>query len=96
MHFRHGLLKLVISDLQDRETGVFAGDEWGEVDTRFVYIGISALSLLGRLDAIDVELAVMYVLSCQNYDGGFGVVPEAESHSGQSEYYIAYLQTKLT
>ncbi|CRK36545.1 hypothetical protein BN1723_020513, partial [Verticillium longisporum] len=26
-----------IADLQNRTTGTFAGDEWGEEDTRFLY-----------------------------------------------------------
>lgn len=37
----------------------------------------------GRLEAIDVEAAVEFVLSCMNFDGGFGCRPGSESHSGQ-------------
>jgi geranylgeranyl transferase type-2 subunit beta len=33
--------------------------------------------------SIDVAMAVRYVLTCQNFDGGFGAVAGAESHSGQ-------------
>ena len=33
--------------------------------------------------AIDVHKAVRYILSCRNFDGGFGSVPGAESHAGQ-------------
>ncbi|KAF8430121.1 type-2 protein geranylgeranyltransferase subunit beta [Tirmania nivea] len=72
-----------IASLQDRETGIFAGDKWGEVDTRFTYGAFNCLSLLGKLDYIDVEKAVQYVLLCKNYDGGFGMLPGAESHAGQ-------------
>jgi prenyltransferase beta subunit len=36
-----------------------------------------------RLDAINVEKAVDFVLSCKNFDGGFGCRPGSESHSGQ-------------
>jgi len=43
-----------ISSLQ-QEDGSFAGDKWGEIDTRFSYIAISGLSLLGRLDAINLD-----------------------------------------
>jgi len=75
-----------IAGLQNPKTGAFAGDEWGEEDTRFIYTAINALSLLGRLDAVNVDAAVNYVLRCQNYDGGFGVMPDAESHSGQSMF----------
>src|SRR4051812_15136089 len=57
-----------ISNLQDKSTGVFSGDEWGEQDTRFVYTALSALKLLNQLDAVDVEMAVKYIMSCRNYD----------------------------
>jgi geranylgeranyl transferase type-2 subunit beta len=69
--------------LQNRETGTFAGDEWGEEDTRFLYAALNALSLLDLLHLVDVNLAVDYIVSCANFDGGYGVSPGAESHSGQ-------------
>jgi geranylgeranyl transferase type-2 subunit beta len=72
-----------IANLQNRETGTFAGDEWGEEDTRFLYGALNALSLLGLLSLVDVEKAVEYVIACTNFDGGYGVRPGAESHSGQ-------------
>lgn len=69
--------------LQNKETGTFAGDEWGEEDTRFLYAALNALSLLDLLQMVDVQKAVEYVVSCANFDGGYGVSPGAESHSGQ-------------
>jgi geranylgeranyl transferase type-2 subunit beta len=63
--------------------GSFAGDAWGEIDTRFSYCALQAAALLGRLDALDVPAAVEFVLACRNFDGGFGAVPGAESHAGQ-------------
>ncbi|KXJ96029.1 terpenoid cyclases/protein prenyltransferase alpha-alpha toroid [Microdochium bolleyi] len=74
-----------IASLQNRETGSFTGDEWGEEDTRFLYGAFNALSLLGRLDesTIDVTAAVNHVAACANFDGGYGLTPGAESHSGQ-------------
>ena len=77
------LIVAVIADLQDRETGTFAGDEWGEQDTRFLYGALNALSLMGLLELVDVEKAAQYVDSCANFDGGYGTSPGAESHSGQ-------------
>mmetsp|Transcript_8026 Transcript_8026/g.19496 ORF Transcript_8026/g.19496 Transcript_8026/m.19496 type:complete len:275 (+) Transcript_8026:56-880(+) len=71
-----------ISGLQQPD-GSFAGDEWGEIDTRFSYCALNCLSLLGRLDAIDVEKAVEFVAACQNFDGGYGATPGGESHAGQ-------------
>lgn len=37
----------------------------------------------GRLEEVNVEKAVSYVLRCMNFDGGFGRVPGSESHAGQ-------------
>ncbi|KAE8347410.1 hypothetical protein BDV24DRAFT_146911 [Aspergillus arachidicola] len=72
-----------IAGLQDEKTGSFMGDEWGELDTRFLYGAFNALSLLGLLDTVDVPKAVAYIQECENLDGGYGIHPGAESHSGQ-------------
>jgi geranylgeranyl transferase type-2 subunit beta len=77
---------LDISSLQQQD-GSFMGDEWGEIDTRFSYCAISGLSLLGQLDAIDVNKARDYVLACLNFDGGFGTVPGAESHAAMGAFH---------
>jgi geranylgeranyl transferase type-2 subunit beta len=73
-----------IASLQQPD-GSFVGDEWGEVDTRFSYCALSALSILGRLHSgvVDVDRSVAFVASCVNFDGGFGCIPGAESHAGQ-------------
>jgi len=72
-----------IASLQNREDGSFTGDQWGETDTRFLYGALNALSLLGLLHLVDVPKAVTYVQSCENFDGGYGICPGAESHAGQ-------------
>ena len=36
----------------------------------------------GRLDAININSAVNFVISCMNFDGGFGCRPGSESHAG--------------
>lgn len=74
----------VILSLQ-QPSGVFAGDQWGEVDTRFLYCAVNALSLLGQLSQLDKPKTVNYIRSCRNFDGGFGSVAGAESHSAQGE-----------
>ena len=71
-----------IQSLQQQD-GSFAGDEWGEVDTRFSYCALSALSILNSSASIKVDQAAEYIASCQNFDGGFGCHPGAESHAGQ-------------
>lgn len=72
-----------IAQLQDQDDGSFAGDEWGENDTRFLFGALNALSLLRLLPLVDVAKAVSYVQACANFDGGYGVGPGAESHAGQ-------------
>lgn len=72
-----------IAGLQDRASGAFNGDEWGEKDTRFLFGAFLALSLLYMLHLVDVPKAVEYIQACANFDGGFGVSPGAESHAGQ-------------
>lgn len=57
------------------------GDEWGELGTRFSYCAVAALSLLGRLDALNKDLTVSWIAKCKNFDGGFGMVEGAESHA---------------
>ncbi|OMO86750.1 Prenyltransferase/squalene oxidase [Corchorus olitorius] len=87
-HDPHILLD--VSGLQN-EDGSFSGDTWGEVDTRFSYIAICCLSILCRLDQINVEKAVNYIVSCKNLDGGFGCTPGGESHAGQIFCCVAAL-----
>ena len=58
--------------------GSFAGDQWLEIDTRFSYCAMLTLSILHRLDAVDVESSNEFIVSCQNFDGGYGCVPGAE------------------
>lgn len=77
---------IVVKTLQ-KEDGSFSGDQWGEIDTRFSYIALCTLALLQRLDAVNVDKAVEFILRCKNFDGGFGCVPGAESHAGQSKYF---------
>lgn len=54
-----------------------------KVDTRFSYCAASCLSILNQLDRIDTAAAVNFINQCQNFDGGFGSIPGAESHAGQ-------------
>lgn len=74
-----------------QEDGSFFGDKWGEIDTRFSFCAVMSLSLLGRLDAIDVNKAVEFVLSCMNFDGGFGSRPGSESHAGLIYCCVGFL-----
>jgi len=83
------VVKFILSLQQP--SGVFAGDAFGETDTRFLYCGVNALSLLGRLDEMNKDKAVEYIERCRNYDGGFGSSVGAESHSAQVFVCVAAL-----
>ncbi|KAL7283316.1 hypothetical protein ACG7TL_002745 [Trametes sanguinea] len=72
-------------------SGVFAGDAFGEIDTRFLYCAVNALSLLGYLHELDVEKTVGYIRRCRNFDGGFGAREGAESHAAQVWVCVAAL-----
>ena len=80
-------LRLVILSLQ-QPSGVFAGDSFGEIDTRFSYCAVNALSLLGRLSELDVDKTVSYIRECKNFDGGFGNSIGAESHAAQGRVFF--------
>lgn len=76
---------LYIAGLQ-LDDGSFTGDKWGEVDTRFSFCAVAALALTGRLwenCPIDISKTVDFIISCMNFDGGFGCRPGSETHSGQ-------------
>lgn len=73
----------VIARLQDPESGTFAGDEWGEKDSRFLHCAFIALSILDLMHLIDIDKAVTHIQQCANLDSAFGREPGAESHSGQ-------------
>jgi len=78
---REAVIEYCVSREQD--DGSFTGDEWGEVDTRFVFCALSSLALLGALDRVNSRRSAEYIMSCQNVDGGFGAVKGGESHAGQ-------------
>lgn len=79
-----------IKQLQ-QDDGSFMGDQWGEVDTRFSFVAIACLAIIDRLDAVNIEQATNFVLSCLNFDGGFGCIPGAESHAGQIYCCLGFL-----
>ena len=44
--------------------GSFAGDQWGEIDTRFSYCALSILSILGSLhhESVNLDKAVEFIV----------------------------------
>lgn len=63
--------------------GSFKGDSFAEVDTRFVFAAVYVLTLLNALDQDIASGAAEFIIRCRNFDGGFGMLPGAESHAAQ-------------
>ena len=62
--------------------GSLKDDTYAETDSSFSYNDISIIKILGYNPEyiIDLSKAIKYILSCQNFDEGFGSIPEAKSH----------------
>lgn len=71
--------------------GSFMGDKWGEIDLRFSFCAVMTLTLLKRMDAINVNKAVEFVISCKNFDEGFGSKQHSESHAGLTFCGVGFL-----
>ncbi|KAL6581151.1 hypothetical protein OROMI_007074 [Orobanche minor] len=52
----------------------------GEADLRFVFCAAAICSMLKNWGGMDREKAKEYIIICQSYDGGFGLIPGSESH----------------
>lgn len=63
--------------------GSFKGDGFGEVDTRFVFVGCYILTILEAMTDEIAESACNFIIQCRAFDGGFGLLPGAESHAAQ-------------
>ncbi|RXK38542.1 geranylgeranyl transferase type-2 subunit beta [Tremella mesenterica] len=79
-------------------TGQVSGDSFGETDTRFSYILLQSLTLLGKMDNLrslhdgrGLRLVVEHIQKCMNFDGGFGTTIGGESHGGQVWVCLAAL-----
>lgn len=62
-----------------------------ETDLRFVYCAAAICSMLDDWTGMDKLKAKEYILNCQSYDGGFGMVPGSESHGGGTFCAVAAL-----
>ena len=58
------------------------GDTYAETVNSFSYDDVSIIKILEYNPEyiIDLPKAIEYVLSCQNFDEGFGSIPGAKSH----------------
>lgn len=63
-----------------------------EADLRFVYSAVCICHTLGDFSAMNTGRVVEYIESCYNFDGGYGLRPLCESHSGAIYCAIAALK----
>ncbi|KAA8539447.1 hypothetical protein F0562_026139 [Nyssa sinensis] len=63
-----------------------------EKDLRFVFCAAAICSMLENWSGMDMEKAKEYILNCQSYDGGFGLIPGSESHGGATYCAVASLR----
>ncbi|XP_027158789.1 geranylgeranyl transferase type-1 subunit beta-like [Coffea eugenioides] len=63
-----------------------------ETDLRFVFCAVAICFLLGNWSGLDREKAKDYIIKCQSYDGGFGLIPGSESHGGATYCAVASLR----
>ncbi|XP_047951820.1 geranylgeranyl transferase type-1 subunit beta-like isoform X1 [Salvia hispanica] len=64
----------------------------GETDLRFVFCAAAICSMLKNWSGMDREKAKEFIRNCQSYDGGFGLLPGAESHGGATYCAVASLK----
>ncbi|CAA6669371.1 unnamed protein product [Spirodela intermedia] len=85
-------ISLSMKNLQQPD-GSFIPIHFGaERDLRFVYCAAAISSMLNDWCGMDKEKATDYIIKCQSYDGGFGLVPGSESHGGATYCAVAALQ----
>ncbi|KAH9574881.1 hypothetical protein CY35_01G082600 [Sphagnum magellanicum] len=63
-----------------------------EKDVRFSFCAAAICMMLDDREAMDLEKVLEYVLSCQSYDGGFGLCPGLEPHGGATYCAVATLK----
>ncbi|ESQ52636.1 hypothetical protein EUTSA_v10016771mg [Eutrema salsugineum] len=85
-------LLLSMKNLQQDDGSFMPIHTGGETDLRFVYCAAAISDMLGNWSGMDTEMAKNYILNCQSYDGGFGLIPGSESHGGATYCAIASLR----
>ncbi|MQM04691.1 hypothetical protein Taro_037496 [Colocasia esculenta] len=74
------LISLSMKNLQQSDGSFMPIHIGAETDLRFVYCAAAVCSMLNDWRGLDKEKAKEYIVKCQSYDGGFGLVPGSESH----------------
>lgn len=76
------IILVSMKTLQQHDGSFMPTDTGAEMDLRFIYCAAAICFMLNNWSGMDREKAKEYILRCQSYDGGFGLVPGSESHGG--------------
>ena len=69
-----------IKELQQKDGSFIPQINSSETDIRFLFCACAICFIFNDWSGIDVDLALNFIKSCQNYDGAFGTGPKRESH----------------
>ncbi|XP_031486458.1 geranylgeranyl transferase type-1 subunit beta isoform X1 [Nymphaea colorata] len=78
--------------LQQPDGSFMPIDTGAERDLRFVFCAAAVCHMLNDWSGMDKNRAKKFILSCQSYDGGFGLTPGSESHGGGTYCAVAALK----
>ncbi|KAL3523800.1 hypothetical protein ACH5RR_016634 [Cinchona calisaya] len=81
-----------MKNLQQSDGSFMPIHSGAETDLRFLFCAVSICFMLGNWSGMDREKAKEYIISCQSYDGGFGLIPGSESHGGATYCAVASLR----
>ncbi|KAJ4808859.1 Geranylgeranyl transferase type-1 subunit beta [Rhynchospora pubera] len=90
-NFDSSILLESMRSLQMPDGSFMPIDSGAETDLRFVYCAAAISSMLNDWSGMDREKAKDYIIKCQSYDGGFGLIPGSESHGGATYCAVAAL-----
>ncbi|CAK9136224.1 unnamed protein product [Ilex paraguariensis] len=81
-----------MKNLQQPDGSFMPTHTGAERDLRFVFCAVAICSMLGNWNGMDREKTKEYILNCQSYDGGFGLIPGSEPHGGATYCAVASLR----
>lgn len=91
-HMDSELILKSMKNLQQPDGSFMPIHTGAERDLRFVFCAAAICSMLDDWSGMDKEKAKDYILNCQSYDGGFGLIPGSESHGGATYCAVASLR----
>ncbi|KAL5569108.1 hypothetical protein UlMin_025683 [Ulmus minor] len=91
-NFDFETISISMRNLQQPDGSFMPIHTGAETDLRFIYCAAAICSMLGNWSGMDREKAKEYIINCQSYDGGFGLIPGSESHGGATYCAVASLR----